>query len=72
MSDTYFRKLFYKVFNTTPLSYINSLRIERAKALLSELNSTVDQVAQKSGFSDAKYFSTVFKKFVGVPPSKYR
>jgi len=72
MSDTYFRKLFFKVFNTTPHSYINSLRIERAKALLSELNSTVEQVAQKSGFSDAKYFSTVFKKQVGVSPSKYR
>jgi AraC-like DNA-binding protein len=72
MSDTYFRKLFLKVYGTTPLSYINYLRMEKAKVLLSEFNTTVDYVALKSGFSDVKYFSTVFKKFVGVPPSKYR
>jgi AraC-like DNA-binding protein len=72
MSDTYFRKLFLKVYGTTPLSYINYLRMEKAKVLLSEFNTTVDYVALKSGFTDVKYFSTVFKKFVGVPPSKYR
>ena len=72
LSDTYFRRIFIKVHGTTPLAYINSLRLERAQALLSESNSTVEQVALKSGFSDVKYFSTVFKKAFGVPPSKYR
>ena len=72
LSDTYFRKIFIKVYGTTPLAYINSLRLERAKALLSELNSSIEQVALKSGFSDVKYFSTVFKKSFGIPPSRYR
>ncbi len=72
MSDTYFRKMFFKVYGKTPLHYINTLRIERAKALLSESGITLEQVAIHSGFSDVKYFSSVFKSYTGISPSKYR
>ena len=72
MSDTYFRRLFQKVYGRTPLSYLIYLRVEHAKALLSELGSSVSEVASASGFTDVKYFSTVFKKTTGTSPSKYR
>lgn len=71
LSDTQFRKLFFEEFHTTPLHYINSLRIERATDLL-ERDASVEEIARHCGFSDAKYFATVFKKYKGVPPSRYK
>lgn len=68
ISDTYFRKLFYRVYGTTPNRYINDLRITYAEELLSSGYYTVEEVAELSGFTDSKYFSTVFKKLRGYPP----
>ena len=69
LSDTYFRRLFYQVFHTTPLNYINTLRINYAEELLQTGFYTISYVANKTGFSDPKYFSTAFKKKKGYPPS---
>jgi len=68
ISDTYFRKLFFRVYRTTPNRYINELRITYAEELLCSGYYTVEEVAERSGFSDSKYFSTVFKKLRGYPP----
>ena len=72
MSDTYFRRLFVAVYGETPRQYINRLRVEHAQALLREWNYSVEQVARLSGFSDAKYFSTVFHRYTGRSPSQCR
>jgi YesN/AraC family two-component response regulator len=47
------------------------LRIEEAKKLLASIRR-IDDVATESGFMDAKYFSKVFKRFVGESPQTYR
>ncbi len=72
MSDTYFRRLFCKIYGQTPIKYINHLRVEYAKELLREWHGTVGQIALQSGFSDAKYFSTVFRQHTGQTPSEYQ
>jgi len=69
MSDTYIRKLFKNKFSITPQKYISNLRISYAEELLRSGYYTVEQAAEKSGFSDPKYFSTVVKKAKGLPPS---
>lgn len=69
MSDTYFRRLFIKNFSVTPLKYINNLRLSYAEELLKSGYYTVEQVAEKVGFSDPKYFSTFVKRETGLPPS---
>ena len=69
ISDTYFRKLFFAAFQTTPNKYLNTLRINYAEELLGTGYYTVEQAAERCGFSDTKYFSTVFKKLRGYPPS---
>ena len=71
VSDTYFRELFYEVFTMTPLQYINIQRIERACDLLASEQLRIEEIAYRCGFSDPKYFSTVFKKHKGCSPSKY-
>ena len=72
VSDTYFRKIFFDIYGKTPLSYLNDLRLSHAAAALCEGGSTVLETAHASGFADVKYFSTMFKRKMGVPPSKYR
>ena len=52
--------------------YINIAKVERSKSLLLETDMSAETVAEKLGFSSAAYYSRLFKKFVGMPPSVYR
>lgn len=70
MSNTYFRKLFFTKFSTTPAKYLTSKRLIYAEKLLSTGKYSIKEVAEMSGFGDVKYFSRVVKKEYGVPPSK--
>lgn len=72
ISEDYFRKLFKSFYGTSPIKYINDLKISRAKELLSTNFYTVSQVCELSGFSDISYFSREFKKATGVCPLKYK
>ena len=51
--------------------YINFIRILNAEKLLLENHLSITETAFLCGFNDSNYFSTVFKKFKGVPPLKY-
>ena len=68
------RTLFYERLKTlmgqTPQEFIRMIRLDHAEMLLSQGESVID-VAVKTGFANVKYFSTVFKKHYGVPPSRY-
>ena len=51
---------------------INRMRIEQAMRLLTETDLTIGDVAEKTGFSNARYFSTSFKQFTTLTPREYR
>ena len=53
-----------------PQEFIRILCLERAADLLRQGMSVTD-VADATGFINAKYFSTIFKKYFGVQPSKF-
>lgn len=72
LSDTQFRRHFYEVYQTTPVKYLQSLRINYAADLLINSTLSIDEVSFKSGFSDPKYFCFVFKKIKHRPPSAFR
>lgn len=72
ISTVYFRRVFRSVYGVSPLKYLNSLRMEYAKRLLASDYYRVYEVADMAGFSDVKYFSTVFKKETGSTPSEYK
>ena len=72
VSETHFRKIFFNVKGCSPVDYINSLKLSRAKELLNSGMYTVSEVAEQSGFHDESYFSRFFKKQTGLSPSKYR
>ena len=71
MTPEYFRRLFSQIFGTSPLKYINKLKNDRAKELLSSGMYSVYEVAHMSGFEDVGYFSRSFRKMTGVSPSDY-
>lgn len=70
LSGTYFRTLFFERFGTTPVKYLRQKRLSYADGLLSSGRYTVTEVAEKSGFSDVKYFARACKKEFGIPPSR--
>lgn len=70
----YLRKLFQKEMGLTPLKYMIDLRMKRARSMLAAARTreyTVAEVAERCGFSDALYFSRVFKKYYGCSPSEF-
>jgi AraC-like DNA-binding protein len=56
----------------TPVEYLTKVRIEEAKYLLSNSLLSVSEVSAVVGYDNPLYFSRVFKKITGIPPSSYR
>lgn len=52
--------------------YVNTLRIEDAKSLLSSTPMSIGAISATIGFENSNYFSNVFTKAVGLSPSRYR
>jgi len=55
-----------------PAEYLLNYRIKMAQEMLFTSHVPVQQIAQAIGIADPFYFSRVFKKRVGIPPSEYR
>ncbi len=63
---------FQRVFGLTPSAFLDSVRIDIAKALLVGEAISVARVAQSCGYSDHSAFSRRFLKQIGVTPIEYR
>jgi len=63
---------FHKHFGCTVSEYINARRVEKAAELLEKTMLSIEDISEQLGFSDATYFSRVFKQTMGVPPVQYR
>ncbi len=72
ISETGFRRYFGELFGTSPIKYINEIRIREAEKLLIGTKMRVEDIAYRCGFNDVKYFSRVFSKYRGCPPSEFR
>lgn len=72
VSETYFRKLFKKIYAVSPKQYILNLKLEYASQLLQSKLYNVNEVSEKSGFADVKYFSRLFKTKFGYTPKVYQ
>ena len=71
MSEVYFRQLFKKRFHMSPKQYVICYRIRHAASLILAGYFSLQEIADLCGFNDPKHFSTVFKRIMGVPPSRY-
>jgi len=70
-NSSYLGKLFKNATGESFNTYLDKVRIEKAKELLGE-GMKVYQVAERVGYSNVDYFHGKFRKYVGVSPSAYR
>ena len=71
MSRTSFYNKLRALTDQAPGDYIRLIRLKRAVQLLKEDTHSITEIAEMTGFSDAKYFREVFKKHYNVSPSQY-
>lgn len=72
ISEVYYRRIFKSMYGVTPIEYIVSVRLKRAKELMEYSFLSIEECALQSGFSSPQYFSRVFKCHEGVTPGQYR
>ena len=72
ISVSHFARSFRRSFGTSAHRYLILKRVEIAKALLSEANNSLVEVAAQTGFSDQAAFTRAFANVVGATPAKWR
>jgi two-component system response regulator YesN len=72
ISSSYLSKLVKRYLHASFVDYLTYYRLERAKDLLGTTGLMTYEIAEKVGYPDARYFSSIFKKRLGVTPSEYR
>ena len=65
-------KKFHDHFGCTVSEYVKARRVDAAKDLICDSDLSMEEIAQRVGFSGASYFSRVFKEFTGLSPMKYK
>lgn len=63
---------FRKAYGVTVLQYLNAKRMSLAEEMLCRTDMTLSEIAERCGFSDAEYFSRVFRQSHGIGPLKFR
>ncbi|RKP57330.1 response regulator [Cohnella endophytica] len=71
LDSSYIRKVFSKEFNMNIAEFITQVRMKQAKLLMDTDNMKMQELSERVGYSDAGYFSKVFKKYCGILPSEY-
>lgn len=72
MSPATLRRRFASRFGVSPKAMQLDIRLDRAKELLASSDDSVELVARTVGFTDAYYFSRVFRGREGRSPSEFR
>ena len=72
LNPSYFSTLFKEKTGMKLTSYIEGIRMEKAKEYLKNDVWSITKIALETGYSDSNYFSKVFKKYTGMSPKQYR
>ena len=72
MSQRTFMRNFKKFTGDSPKTYIQKVRIEKAKRLLEIGDTGIEQICLQVGYNDFASFRKIFKKLVGLNPSEYK
>lgn len=72
ISIRHLNRLFRAYYLTTPIAYLQRLRLERACTLLKQTNLSITEISYQSGFNDSNYLTRQFKKTYGMSPKSFR
>lgn len=70
ITESYLSRLFKKETGYTFVDYLTRYRIKKAIELLKDTTIKIYEVAELVGFKDSRYFSSIFKKYVGITPTE--
>lgn len=69
MNKAHFSYTFNKIYNIRPIDYLIRLRLRKAAKMLLD-GMSVTEASINVGYQDPLYFSRLYKKYFGIPPSK--
>lgn len=72
ISYSQLRRVFLSETGQNMVEYINGLRIEEAKRLLRQTNSSIQEIAVSLGYNNDRSFNRFFKKYEGITPGEFR
>jgi len=72
MSESHLSRKFKYITGIGINEFITHVRMTNAEKLLRDKTLSITEVAQQCGYNDSNYFSTVFKKFKGISPLKFK
>lgn len=67
----YISHIFKKHLGIGVIEYLNTVRIQNALTIIKQGFTSVNDIADRCGYSDSQYFSKVFKSQMGIAPTKY-
>ncbi|HEY3323201.1 MAG TPA: AraC family transcriptional regulator [Planctomycetota bacterium] len=71
LQPTYFSDRFHEVVGVRPMEFLRRRKIEKAQILMLAQGMDIKEAAFALGFSDAAYFSRLFRKYTGMTPTDY-
>ena len=71
LNPSYFSRLYKKETGETFMEFTTRTKMEKAKELIDQTSSTVEELAEKLGYENKSYFLKCFKAFTGFTPSEY-
>ncbi|HVP19761.1 MAG TPA: helix-turn-helix domain-containing protein [Spirochaetia bacterium] len=72
ISASYLSKLVKRHLDRSVVDYLIDYRMERAKELLATSDLMTYEIAEATGYTDSRYFSSTFKRHIGVTPTEFR
>ena len=63
---------FKRDLDCTPMNYLLRLRLTKVKELLATTNKSIEEIADRCGFSSGNYLTLIFKQKEGISPTSYR
>ncbi len=72
LNPNYAMGVFQRVMQQTMKQYITAMRINHVRALLSDTDKTILDIALTAGFRSSSRFYSTFTRYVGMPPQQYR
>lgn len=72
ISEGCFRRLFREYTGKSPIQYIIDTKLDMAKKMLENSNTSIERIAELLGFESSSYFCKVFKKKIRKTPTEYR
>ncbi|OPA76330.1 hypothetical protein BVG16_19255 [Paenibacillus selenitireducens] len=72
MSSIYISRIYKQQTLAAIIDVINETRLDQARAFLEESNTSIAEIAEKTGYTSSSYFHRMFKKHFGVTPADYR